>query len=108
RHRSTAMRVGEVKGGGIFGRDRTGEHDLSLYTCDSIDREAVLALKIPDELAEIGIEHIAHRSITVRALHALQALAKPPNVIASHPLRERLYLTGTRSPQHYKITEPVA
>jgi hypothetical protein len=81
------MGVGQVKEGGVAACDRTGEHDLRLHARDSIDREAVLALKITDELAEICIEYVAYGSVAVRTFDTLQALAKPPDIIASHSLR---------------------
>jgi hypothetical protein len=78
--------IRQVEEWGVCRRDGAGQDNLCLHAGNAIHRETVLTLEIADELAEIGIEHIAHRSLTVRALHALQALAKPPYVIASHAL----------------------
>ena len=82
------MGVGQIKDRRVPPSDGTGEHDLCLHASDSIHREAVLALKITDELAEISIEYIAYWAVTVCAFHALQALSKPAYIIASHSLRQ--------------------
>ena len=69
------MGIRQIERWGIRWRDGTGQHNLSLYAGDAVDRQAVLALEISDEVAQVRIKYVAYGNVARLTLYSLQALS---------------------------------